>query len=505
MTPLFEEEQTGKFPEARGFQLKALEELREGIRNGHRKQCTMAPTGGGKTYIGAKLIERSYAKGKRSMFLCDRVTLINQTSDVFTRYGLGNHGIIQADNPRLNLSKKIQIASVQTLARRGWPEVDLIVVDECHSQYKTWVDYVNSDECKAVVIGLSATPFAKGMGRTFTNLVNAATMHELTELGVLVPMRVFSCRRPDMAGAETNGGEWTDKAAEEREMVLVGDVVSEWTKIAMGLKTIVFGATIAHCEELCKQFNEAGIHAALFTSETKEDERLALLEDYRQEHSYVRVLISVEALAKGFDVPDVGCVVDARPLRKSLSTAIQMWGRGLRSSPETGKICCLLLDFSGNVIRFADDYSDIFFNGLDKLDDGEKLDKAVRKDEDHEPRHCPKCDYAPVGRKCVRCGYEIQRKSLVETLPGQMSEIVLGGKKLASSNADLWAQISTYVKEHTPIERQQKKALAIYKNIMGSWPPWGWEVGNAPALEPTRATLGKIRSLNIAYAHRKAS
>ena len=54
-----------------------------------------------------------------------------------------------------------------------------------------------------LVIGLSATPFAKGMGKAFTNLVNAATMHELTQQGILVPMRVFSCRKPDMAGAET--------------------------------------------------------------------------------------------------------------------------------------------------------------------------------------------------------------------------------------------------------------------------------------------------------------
>ena len=77
---------------------------------------------------------------------------------------------------------------------------------------------------------------------------------------------------------------------------------------------------------------------------------------------------------------------DCRPLRKSLSTAIQMWGRGLRSSPETGKTDCILLDFSGNIIRFADDYADIFYNGLNHLDAGEKLDKAVRKDDERRSR-----------------------------------------------------------------------------------------------------------------------
>ena len=82
----------------------------------------------------------------------------------------------------------------------------------------------------------------------------------------------------------------------------------------------------------------------MFCADTTKAEREAILKEYRKPDSAIRVLISVEALAKGFDVPDVGCVVDCRPLRKSLSTAIQMWGRGLRSSPETGKTDCILLD-----------------------------------------------------------------------------------------------------------------------------------------------------------------
>jgi len=495
-----------RFPEPRGFQLKALESLREGVRSGHKNQCAMAPTGAGKTFIAMQLIDKALEKGKRCCFLCDRVTLINQTSDVAHRYGLGNHGIIQADNPRLNLHKAFQIASVQTLMRRGWPEFDLIIVDECHTLYKTWVDYVTSPECTAKVVGLSATPFAKGMGTVFTNLVNAATMADLTQLGVLVPMRIFSCRQPDMSGAETAGGEWTDRAAEERELVLIGDVVSEWQANADNRKTIVFGATIRHCEELVRQFNQAGIPAACYTSDTKEDERKALLEDYRSKNSYLRVLVSVEALAKGFDVPDVGCVVDARPLRKSLSTAIQMWGRGLRSSPETGKVDCLLLDFSGNIIRFLRDYEDIFHNGLDRLDDGERLDKTVREDsEDHEPTPCPKCGHTPFGQKCMGCGYEAPRRAVQEALPGRMQEVVLNGKRLASNHADLWAQACTYARSHSAPDKQAKRALAIFRNITGEWPPRAWSFETTPIVEPTGNTLKKIKSLNIAFSHRRAS
>jgi DNA repair protein RadD len=502
----------GEFPPPRDFQEKTLESLRQGIREGHRRQCAMAPTGGGKTYIAMRVIERALAKSRRALFIADRITLINQTSETAERYGLWNHGIIQASNPRMDLARPFQIASLQTLAARGWPkDIDVIVVDECHTQYKTWVDYVTSDECTAQVIGLSATPFSKGLGKVFTRLVNAATMHELTELGILVPMRLFSCRKPDMSGAATVGGvangEWTAEAASEREIAIVGDVVTEWTRHAFNLKTIVFGATIVHCEELCKQFLACGIQAAVFTANTTEEERAVLLEEYRRHDSSLRVLISVEALAKGFDVPDVECVCDCRPLRKSLSTAIQMWGRGLRSSKETGKTECLLLDFSGNIIRFMADYERIFFEGLDKLDDGEKLDKEVRKDEEHEPRPCPACGYTPFAKKCMRCGHEVKPVCLVEHLPGHMEEVILcGKKKLANDKMDLWTQVATYARQRAkPGGNPAGRAAHLFKDITGEWPPRGCKFETTPTVEPSRNTLDKIRSLSIAFAHRRAS
>ena len=331
--------ESAKFPTPRPFQDSAHDKLREGARNGHRCQMLMSPTGSGKTLLGMRAIHESLLRGKKAIFLCDRTTLINQTSEVADSYGLTAHSIIQSGHWRYDLQEKFQIASVQTLARRSWPDADLIVIDESHTLYKSWTDHIPN--CRAHVIGLSATPFSRGLGKLFTNLINAATMHELTESGVLVPMRVYSCARPDMRGAETSGGEWTAGAAAERGMELIGDVVQEWIKLAENRKTILFGPTIAYCEEMCRRFNESGIMAAVFTSETTDSERKELLNEFRKNNSVLRVLLSVEALAKGFDVKDVGCVVDCRPLRKSLSTAIQMWGRGLRSSPDTGKEDCI--------------------------------------------------------------------------------------------------------------------------------------------------------------------
>lgn len=492
------------FPPPRPFQLEAHEALRQGFRDGHKNQLIMAPTGAGKTYLGLRICNEAMQKGKRAVFLCDRTTLINQTSEAAEQYGLSEHGIIQANHWRRQPHHLLQIASAQTIAKRAfWPQLDVLVVDEAHTQMKVWVDYAMQN--KAAVIGLSATPFSTGLGKIFTNLINATTMHELTQSGVLVPMRIYSCTKPNMAGAATAGGEWTDKAAEERGMEIIGDVVTDWIKHSEYRKTIIFGATIKHCEELAKQFIDQGILAAVFTSNTTAKERQILLDEYRKHDSSLKILISVEALAKGFDVPDVGCVCDARPLRKSLSTAIQMWGRGLRSSKSTEKKDCILLDFSGNIIRFADDFSEIFFNGLEKLDNGEKLDKAIRKDEDYEAKGCPRCGYSPFGKRCMGCGFEKVSRQISEALPGQMKEIFIGEgskkKKLADSAEHLWHQVVAYAKIHSAPEKQQGRAYHLYKKMTGQDPTWKFTT--APSVEITRNVHNKIVSLNMAYRSAK--
>lgn len=490
------------FPEPRPFQHSAHESLRQGLRDGHKNQILMSPTGSGKTYLGLRIAHEALAKGRRAIFVCDRTTLIEQTSQTADRYGISAHSVLQASHWRYNQSMPFQIASAQTLARRQWPDADVIIIDEAHTQMEVWTKHIM--ETKAAVIGLSATPFSPGLGKLFSNLINATTMHELTQSGVLVPMVPYTCTPVDMAGAATAGGEWTEEAAGERGLAIVGDVVSEWIKLGQGRKTIVFGSTIKHCEELCRQFSSVGVMAALFTSQTSPGEREALLREYRKPDSTLRVLISVEALAKGFDVPDVGCVVDCRPLRKSLSTAIQMWGRGLRSSPETGKKDCILLDHTGNILRFADDYTNIFFYGLDALDSGEKLDKTIRRDDDEkDAKGCPVCGFKPFTRRCMSCGHERQTQALVETLPGEMQPVMLGKKKLADDKRHLYEQCCTYARSHSQPEKQRGRAAHLFKSMTGEWPSTHWNFDRTPDTVITRNVLNKIRSTNIAFVRGK--
>lgn len=508
---LFPRQRSGVFPAPRAFQDVAHRELRSGYSTGHRRQVLMAPTGAGKTYLGLRVCNEATLRGKRALFICDRLALIDQTVETALRYGMEEPGIIRAAVKR-EAWRPFQIASAQTIAARGIDDsYDVVVVDECHTQYAAVDEFLEATA--AVVIGLSATPFTKGLGKKYSRIVNAATMDELVRLGVLTPMRVLSCKRPDMTGAKTKkNGEWTDEAATQRGMGIIGDVVMEWLRHADNAKTICFGPSIVHCEEMQRQFKAAGVEAALYTGQTDEDERKLLLAEYRKPDSKIRVLISVEALAKGFDVPDVACVCDCRPLRKSLSTAIQIWGRGLRQHGlpwfdlEATKKQCLLLDFSGNIIRFADDFADVYFNGLADLDSGEKLDKEVRKDGD-EPdkpaKKCSACGYTPCGKKCIRCGFEPIRKSTVEHEHGTAEEVdvLKGAGKYAASRAELYAMIATHAKGRAG--NQKGWTAHRYREITGTWPSNSFNFETAPQVMPSKALLGKMRSLQIAFAKRQ--
>jgi len=496
--PLEVDYSRANFPPPRAWQMRALSALREGFRNGHRRQILTAPTGSGKTLAALQLLHGALIKGKRAVFVCDRTALINQTSARADQYGL-EHGVIQANHWRRDNSIPFQIASIQTLGARGyWPHADLIVIDECHAVYKAAREKILSTE--AAVIGLTATPCTKGLGQLYTNLVNTTTMYELTQEGVLVPLRILTCVRPDMTGAETSGGEWTARAAAERETQIIGDVVAEWLAHGEDRKTIAFGADIAYCKELVARFNAAGVNAACYTSETPDDERADLVREFERPDSSIRVLVSVAALSKGFDVPDVGCIIDARPLRKSLSEVIQMWGRGLRCAP--GKPDCILLDHSGNALRFLADFEQVYFEGFRTLDDGEKADRIIRKDDDYEPRGCPECGYTPFRRRCMACGFEKQKRTKVDESAGVMTEIKLGGRRAATDKHDLWRQIVGYVRGSST-QRPQGYASAIFRNITGEWPPREWHYDFTEPAEPTTALRNEIRRQLIAYHRRR--
>lgn len=486
--------------ELRPYQTAAFDAVREHLRNGARSVLVNAPTGSGKTVLASALMEMVMQKGNRANFVVDRLSLINQTSETFDRYGL-RHGVIQSNHPRWMPHQPVQVCSVQTLSRRGWPEAHVDVIDEAHVLHLCHKKRIESKE--TVVIGLTATPFTKGLAKYFDAVVNVTTTRKLIEDGFLSPYRIFSCAEPDMSGVTVmSTGEWDSNQASDKALEVVGDVVAEYTKHGEGRKFICSAVDTAHVEELARQFLAAGVNVATYTYKDREDDRAETVNEFRRSDSAIRGLITVTAASRGFDVPDVSCVIMARPLRKSLAEHIQLFGRGLRISPETGKQDCVILDHSGNCARFFQECEGFFDFGAEELDDGKKRDKQKpKKKAEKEPVKCPSCRALHDPRPfCPVCGHEYPSREAVAHVPGTLKELIAGNYQTELTR-DLWPQIVGYVLERKEGDVARRQALAIYKDMTGAWPRMSFE--NTEPAEPCAEVRNRIRSQQIRFANRR--
>lgn len=477
----------------RDYQLEAIESLRDGIRKGIKNQVLSAPTGAGKTVLAAYLIEECYKKGKRAVFVADRVNLINQTSKTFDQYGIP-HGVIQAQHFRARPWERIQIASAQTLARRKWPDAELIIIDECHTLLKTVTDRIGHRD--VITIGLSATPFTKGLGKHYDDVKSVTTTNKLIHDGFLSNFEIYAASEPDMTGAKVVAGEWTDDEVAERSIPIVGDCVVEYLKHGNNKKFIAFGCNVTHCEALKEQFMSAGIPCELYTYKDGDEKKEELVNEFKKPDSAIRGLISVSALAKGFDVPDVEVVIMARPLRSSLSEHIQILGRGLRIYP--GKDRCVILDHSGNCKRFWEDMQQFLEHGVSELCDGKPKEKKEKKEKaEKEPKKCPNCfhlhDPAPM---CPKCGFTYKIKTDIRHEAGELHK--LNGS--VAKESTLFEELAHYAlnARGKPPEEARKYALAMYKNIVGVWPKK--KFNEITPIAPTIETVNKIKHQNIRRA-----
>lgn len=480
----------------RDYQLAAFDQAREAVRQGARRILICAPTGGGKTVIASALMEMVKEKGNRAAFVVDRLSLIDQTSQTFDRYGL-DHGVIQGGHFRFRPSMPLQLCSVQTLGRRRWPETHVDVFDEAHVLHATHKKRL--EEKASIVIGLTATPFTKGLGKWFDVVINVTTTRQLIEAGWLAPYRVFSCAEPNMEGVTVKStGEWDEKEASGKALEVVGDVVAEYLKHGDGRKFICSAVDTVHVDELARQFLAAGINVATYTYKDREEDRAETTLEFRKPDSTIRGLITVTAASRGFDVPDVSCVIMARPLRKSLAEHIQLFGRGLRIAE--GKKDCLVLDHSGNMARFWQDCESFFDSGVQELDDGKKKEKPKPKEKpEAEPVKCPGCGHLHKPMPfCPNCGHEYPKRAAVQHVPGTLKELIAGGytKELTR---ELWPQVVGYVLERRQGEAAKKQALAIYRGMTGEFPKGAWLESTTPR-EPSMEVRNRIRAEQIRYA-----
>lgn len=457
--------------ELRPHQIKAIEMLRESLLMGHRKPVLAAPCSFGKTITAAYMLKSAAEKGKRGIFICDRIKLIQQSLEAFDAHEL-DFGVIQGSHELADIRKPIQIASIQTIARRReFPEFDFAVVDECHTHYASMTKMM--DAYSAVpFVGLSATPFSKGLGQHYDDLVVPITPQQLLDQGYLCPVDYYGGKHVDLSGVKTKqlstGGKDYDPDdlanRIESDSTLAGDIVDNWLRYAEGRQTIAFSPSIKHSKYLVEKFNEAGIRAEHIDGYMDDEMRQELYEAH--DEGEFMVLSCSRLLNTGYDAPSVSCLIDCFPTA-SLISYVQRAGRIMRTAE--GKTNAIYLDHAGNVQRhgFAEHVVP------DELDDGKRgfsERKTVREKKEPQVKSCPQCYQEMVGIRC-KCGYEIPVHERIKTddqVLEKLSAANKANKLYSKERKQEWLGELLYYAS----TRGKKEGWAMhkYKSKFGVWP-----------------------------------
>lgn len=483
----------------REHQMKVIDALRDGFKEGHRSQLLYAPTGFGKTEVAIYLMKATAEKYKRAAIVLDRIVLCDQTSMRLTKYGI-NHGVFQSGHWKYDRTQKLQVCSAQTLERRSdFPEIDLLIVDECHIARAQTSEFIKNNP-NVRVIGLTATPFTKGLGELYSNVVCGSTTETLVMNKWLAPLKVFIAKEIDMTGAKKVAGEWSQDVVTERGMKITGDIVEEWIKKTHEIfgrprKTIVFCSGVAHGSDLVEQFARKGYNFVSISYKDNDEFKKQAIEDFAKPDTEIDGLIATDILTRGFDVPDVMIGVSARPFSKSLSSHIQQLGRVMRQND--GKEFALWLDHSGNFLRFRDDWDEVYEDGVSSLKDKQEKAKKEPTEKEKKESKCPICSHLWPSNSdtCPACGHIRQKRNHVDAVAGEMLELVAGHKSKKEDKQQFYSQLLWIANDRN---YNQHWASHKYREKFGVWPK-GLDQTTAP---PTLTVQNWIRHKNIAWSKR---
>jgi DNA repair protein RadD len=493
-------------PNLRQYQRDVIEEFQRHVAAGHRRVILVAPTGSGKTVIGADII-RAIARAQGPVLvLAHRREIIAQTGAKLHAHGVP-HGIIQAGvKPRpLEL---VQVASIQTLwvrsqhtGRMDLPPADLLIIDEAHHAPARTYQKIIDAYPDAVLLGLTATPCrgdGRGLGGIFETIIECPQVAELIAQGFLVKTRVYAPVDPDLAGVRTQAGDYVETQLAERmdRPKLIGDIVTHWHRYGERRKTVAFAVNVAHSIHLKDEFIKSGVRCEHIDGSTPKPERDASLA--RLESGEIEVISNCMVLSEGWDMPEVGACILARPTRK-MGLFRQMIGRVLRPAP--GKADAIILDHSGAVFRHGFVEDPVTWT-LDPERRAENRTHEARGTE-HTSRllECTSCGAVRVsGEVCGHCGFLPQRPARpVPICDGELGLVDrarrASGNVYSPAERERWHAMLAWIAG----ERSYKPGWTAhkYKEKFGAWPPWGASPEPTP---PTPECRSWVRSRMIAYA-----
>ncbi|RZO52512.1 MAG: DEAD/DEAH box helicase [Sandaracinaceae bacterium] len=368
--------------------------LAEAEAEGVFQGLLVMPTGAGKTFTAVRwLTENVLARGGRVLWLAHRRELLLHAAAEFHRTAahasprerLRIRVVSGSDAPSSSIDPEddVVIASVASLARRADIRSECIsdprtfvVIDEAHhSPAKSYRDLLRelADQRKFRVLGLTATPTRTlederpVLGRLFGHrILYQVGLRTLIERGTLSRPRIVRVR----TGADAEQGiteadrkhfsrfgelseEWLDRIAHlsDRNQAIVEHYLEHREKYG---PTLVFAINIHHAALLAAELQEHGVRADYVASRRPDGtsgDPSALIEAFRV--GELDVLVNVQMVTEGVDVPAIQSVFLARPTSSEILLR-QMLGRALRGPAAGGTQDAYLVSFEDHWERYTD-------------------------------------------------------------------------------------------------------------------------------------------------------
>lgn len=411
----------------------------------------------------AEIARRTAAKNNRVMFLIHRKEVLDQAVKTFNEQGV---------NPDL-----LTAGMVQTLTRRvdKLPIPDVILVDEAHHALAKSYQRILSKFSKAIVLLFTATPHRTGrtqLDQIADDIIVGQSIHELTEKGFLAPFRYF--QPPDDFDSKLlkrgSTGDFTNESMQEAMSTRIfGHIVKQYKRIASGMQAVVYTYSIDSAHKIAAEFNESGITARSVNGKTPQDMRDHIVRMFRDQR--IKILVNVNLFTEGVDLPNVDCVIMARPTA-SLALYLQFSMRCL--NPRPGKTA-IIIDHANNFKTFG--YPDDDRDWKKAIKSGKQKSKTLLTDPGLSIVTCDYC-FAVVKAsevkdgKCPICGKPIK---VHEAKPVSDVDLIEASKERQNTIREIVKNdLLKSVANKSVSELHSLRELQAYAKLHSYKPGWAW-------------------------------
>lgn len=340
--------------------LAQIEERRE---RGIRAFLIVLPTAAGKSRIVEEDIQK-FAAGKEQF----RALILAPNTNIIADWKKRIDKDLQPLQDRIDI--KTYSYAVRHYHEKTRDYYSYIVVDEAHHAVAPMLKRVIQYYAPEFLVGLTATdqrPDKKRLEEIFGNYTTELSLKDAMEKGVVARANVYRIETNiDLSHVRFNGKDYVNADLEKsvrvtsRNELIVNVLKDYFTEGDAGKRQgIIFCINKAHTKEMARLLNAAGISAQDYSGDTKHPEKV--MQEFK-EHK-IRFLCACDMISEGWDYPELGILVMARPtLSKVLY--LQQIGRGLRRTSIKKNVFVIdVVDEYGAMVRPCSMHA-IFGNSL---------------------------------------------------------------------------------------------------------------------------------------------